>query len=96
MEQAFTTTIFNKQSIKKGHKIEFCINRIKYAKTETKISLLREVGVLGIIKVDEGREILDLPALGGEEGSKRLQTLNVINSNLADNYQGGNKDGKSN
>lgn len=96
MEQAFTTTIFNEQSIKKGHKIEFCINRIKYAKTETKISLLREVGVLGIIKVDEGREILDLPALGGEEGNKRLQTLNVINSNLADNYQGGNKDGKSN
>lgn len=96
MEQAFTNTIFNEKSIKEGHRIEFCVNRIKYAKTETKIKLLREVGVLGIIKVDEGREILDLPALGGEEGNKRLQTLNVINSNLADNYQGGNKDGKSN
>lgn len=96
MEQAFTNTIFNEKSIKEGHRIEFCVNRIKYAKTETKIKLLREVGVLGIIKVDEGREILDLPALGGEEGNKRLQTLNVINSNLADNYQGGNKNGKSN
>lgn len=95
MEQAFTTTIFNKESIKKGHRIEFSVNRIKYAKTETKISLLKEVGVLGIIKVDEGREILDLPAIGGEEGNKRLQTLNVINSNLADTYQGGNN-GKSN
>lgn len=96
MEQAFTNTIFNEKSIKEGHRIEFCVNRIKYAKTETKIKLLREVGVLGIIKVDEGREILDLPALGGEEGNKRLQTLNVINSTLADNYQGGNKNGKSN
>lgn len=96
MEQAFTNTIFNEKSIKQGHRIEFCVNRIKYAKTETKIKLLREVGVLGIIKVDEGREILDLPALGGEEGNKRLQTLNVINSNLADNYQGGKKNGKSN
>lgn len=96
MEQAFTNTIFNEKSIKEGHTIQFCVNRIKYAKTETKIKLLREVGVLGIIKVDEGREILDLPALGGEEGNKRLQTLNVINSNLADNYQGGNKNGKSN
>jgi len=96
MEQAFTNTIFNENSIKEGHKVEFCINRIKYAKTETKIKLLREVGVLGIIKVDEGREILDLPALGGEEGNKRLQTLNVINSNLADKYQGGGNDGESN
>lgn len=95
MEQAFTNAIFNKKSIKDGHTIEFCVNRIKYAKTDTKIKLLKEVGVLGIIEVDEAREILDLPALGGEEGKKRLQTLNVINSNLADSYQGGDKDGKS-
>ena len=89
MEQAFTSTIFNEESVKKGHKIIFNINRIKYAKTETKINLLKEVGVLGLIKVDEGREILDLPAIGGEEGNKRLQTLNVINTDIADNYQGG-------
>lgn len=91
MEQAFTNTIFNENAIKSGHKVMFSVNRIKYAKTETKIKLLKEVGVLGIIKVDEGREILDLPAIGGEEGNKRLQTLNVINSTLADNYQGGGK-----
>ena len=46
--------------------------------------------------VDEGREILDLPAIGGEEGKKGLQTLNVINAKLADKYQGGGDDGKSN
>ena len=96
MEQAFRNAIFSDKAIKEGHTIEFCVNRIKYAKTETKIKLLEKIGVLGIIKVDEGREILDLPALGGEEGNKRLQTLNVINSNLADNYQGGIDDGESN
>lgn len=89
LEQTFTNAIFNEKAIKDGHKILFTVNRIKYAKTETKIKLLKEVGVLGIIRVDEGREILDLPAIGGEEGNKRLQTLNVINSNLADEYQGG-------
>ena len=71
------------------------MHRIKYAKTETKINLIKEAGSLGLITVDEGREILDLPAIGGEEGKKRLQTLNVINANLADKYQGGNKDEKS-
>lgn len=89
MGQAFTNAIFSNKAIKQGHCIEFSVNRIKYAKTDTKISLIKEAGSLGLITVDEGREILDLPAIGGEEGSKRLQTLNVINTNLADKYQGG-------
>lgn len=96
MGQAFTNAIFSEKAINEGHSIEFSVNRIKYAKTETKISLIKEAGALGLITVDEGREILDLPAIGGEEGKKRLQTLNVINANLADKYQGGNNDGKSN
>lgn len=96
MGQAFTNAIFSEKAIKDGHRIEFSVNRIKYAKTETKINLIKEAGALGLITVDEGREILDLPALGGEEGNKRLQTLNVINANLADKYQGGNDDGKNN
>ena len=89
MGQAFTNAIFSDKAIKDGHCIEFSVNRIKYAKTDTKISLIKEAGSLGLLTVDEGREILDLPAIGGEEGSKRLQTLNVINANLADKYQGG-------
>lgn len=95
MGQAFTNAIFGDKAIKEGNCVEFSVNRIKYAKTDTKISLIKEAGSLGLLTVDEGREILDLPAIGGEEGSKRLQTLNVINANLADKYQGGiNNDGK--
>ncbi len=99
MGQSFTNAIFSEKAIKEGHRIEFSVNRIKYAKTETKISLIKEAGALGLITVDEGREIIDLPAIGGEEGKKRLQTLNVINANLADKYQGGvdnEQNGKSN
>ena len=94
MGQAFTNAIFGDKAIKEGHCIEFSVNRIKYAKTDTKISLIKEAGSLGLITVDEGREILDLPAIGGEEGNKRLQTLNVINANLADKYQGGIDNGQ--
>ena len=95
MGQAFTNAIFGDKAIKEGNCVEFSVNRIKYAKTDTKISLIKEAGSLGLLTVDEGREILDLPAIGGEEGNKRLQTLNVINANLADKYQGGiNNDGK--
>ncbi len=96
MSNAFTIKIFGKESIKSGHRIIFDVNRIKYAKTETKINLLKETAILGLYTIDEAREILDLPAIGGEEGKKRLQTLNVINQDIADQYQGGGKDGKEN
>ena len=33
--------------------------------------------------------------LGGEEGKKILQSLNNIDSNIANDYQGGGNDGKS-
>ena len=96
MSNAFTIKIFGKSSIRNGHQIVFDVNRIKYAKTETKINLLEKTAILGLYTIDEAREILDLPAIGGEEGKKRLQTLNVINQDIADQYQGGKKNGKTN
>lgn len=96
MSNAFTIKIFSRESIKKGHQITFDVNRIKYAKTETKINLLEKTAILGLYTIDEAREILDLPQIGGEEGKKRLQTLNVINQDIADQYQGGKRNGKEN
>ncbi len=96
MSNAFTVKIFGKSSIRDGHQIVFDVNRIKYAKTETKINLLEKTAILGLYTIDEAREILDLPPIGGEEGNKRLQTLNVINQKIADQYQGGGNNGKKN
>ena len=45
-----------------------------------------------MLRVDEGREILDLPPIGGEEGNRILQSLNNIDSSIANQYQvGGEK-----
>lgn len=92
MEQEFTAKIFNYKAIKSGHRIVFNVERIKYAKTETKISLIKELGTLGIYTVDEARAVLDMSPIGGDEGNKRLQTLNVVNTNIADEYQLGKED----
>ncbi len=56
----FTNKIFNKEAVMDGHQIVFNVDRIKYAKTETKISLLKELAILGIYTIDEAREILDM------------------------------------
>lgn len=89
MGYAFTNKIFKRQSIKDGHRIVFTANRLQYANLSNKISLIKEAGALGLLTKDEAREIIELPQLGGEEGAKIIQSLNNIDSQIANNYQGG-------
>ena len=91
MSDAFTNKIFSTKAIKEGHKIVFTANRLQYASLNSKINLIKTVAPFGMIKKDEGREILDFSPLGGEEGEKILQSLNNIDSTIANDYQGGSK-----
>lgn len=93
MSDAFTNKIFSYKAIKEGHKIVFTANRLQYATLANKISLLKEAGALGLLTKDEAREIIDLHPLGGEEGTKIIQSLNNIDSSIANDYQGGNDNG---
>lgn len=92
MSDAFTIKIFNKQSVRKGHRIVFTTNRLQYASLGTKTKLLETVAPWAMIRVDEGREILDLAPLGGEEGNRILQSLNNIDSKIANQYQVGGEE----
>ena len=89
MSYAFTNKIFKRQSIKDGHKIVFTANRLQYSTLTNKISLIKEAGALGLLTKDEAREIIELPQLGGEEGSKILQSLNYVDNKIVNQYQGG-------
>lgn len=95
MSDAFTNKIFSYKARKQGHRIVFTANRLQYASLSSKTKLLQIIAPFGMIKTDEGREIIDLPPLGGEEGEKILQSLNNIDSSIANNYQGGEKNGES-
>lgn len=94
MSYAFTNKIFSYKARKDGHKIVFTTNRLQYASLANKISLLKEAGALGLLTKDEAREIIDLHPLGGEEGAKIIQSLNKIDSSIANSYQKGKDDGK--
>ena len=89
----FTIKIFNKQSIIKGHQIVFTANRLQYASLSDKTNLLKVVIPAGVIKTDEIREILDLVPLGGKEGEKIIQSLNNVDREIANEYQGGKNNG---
>lgn len=89
LSDEFTYKIFDDRSIKEGHRIIFTANRIQYLAPKDKREILQTVLPYGLLTKDEALEILDLPPKGGEEGAKILQSLNNINSTIADQYQGG-------
>jgi HK97 family phage portal protein len=89
MSDAFTNKIFSYKARKDGHKIIFTTNRLQYASLDQKINLIKVAGSYGLLTKDDGREILDMTPLGGEEGKKIIQSLNNIDSTIANKYQGG-------
>ena len=94
MSGAFTNKIFSYQARKDGHKIIFTANRLQYASLDSKINLIKVAGAYGVLTKDDCREILDMTPLGGEEGSKIIQSLNNIDSSIANSYQGGKENGE--
>lgn len=93
MGQEFTNKIFNKKAIKEGHKVIFTTNRLMYAPLDSKVNLIKNTSSYGYLRVDEAREVLGLPPLGGEEGQRILQSLNSIDTTIANEYQVNSKKG---
>lgn len=87
----FTEKIFSNREKGHGNEIVFEANRLQYASASTKISLVRDLAPLGIFTINEAREIFNLAPVEG--GEKRIQTLNVVNADKADKYQGVNEEG---
>ncbi len=85
-----TDKIFTEREQAFGNAILFESNRLQYASAATKATLIKELMPLGLFTVNQALEILNLPSV--EDGDRRLQTLNVVNADKADQYQlqGGN------
>lgn len=93
MELEFTNKLFNKKAIKEGHRIIFSTNLLTYATLDSKVNLIKNASAYGFIKTDEAREILGLSPLGGAEGERILQSLNSIDTTIANEYQSQKKEG---
>lgn len=88
--EAFTDAIFGERAIRDGHRIIFTTHRLQYASVDQKVRLLQTILPYGLVTKDTALELLDMHPIGGEEGAKILQSLNNIDSNIANEYQGGN------
>lgn len=85
----FTKKIFSDNSQGHGNEIIFEANRLQYASNNTKVLVSRLLTDIGAASLDDILEIFNMAPIGGDEGRRRVQTLNMINAKEADKYQVG-------
>lgn len=90
MSQCFTNILFTENERNFGNEVTFEANRLQYASNATKVSVVKELAPLAVLMIDDVREMFNLAPLPNGEGQKTLQSLNYINSNIADQYQSNN------
>lgn len=84
--QEFTEKVFTKGEKERGNQIIFQANHYAYMTTESKVSMVKELIPMGLLTLNEAREIFNLPNV--DDGERRLQSLNYVDINKVDEYQG--------
>ena len=91
MSQCFTNALFTENERNFGNEITFEANRLQYASNNTKVNVVEKLAPLAVLMIDDVREMFNLAPLPNGEGQKTLQSLNYINSSIADQYQSNNQ-----
>ena len=94
LSEEFTEKLFTQHEREVGNEIIFEANRLHYASNSTKVLVARFLAEIGGANLDQILEIFNMAPIGGEEGKRRVQTLNMINAAKADQYQLGEVDDK--
>ena len=96
LSQAFTNCLFTKTERGYGNEVVADINTLKYAKIGEKMEAVKYLSDIGALTLDQALITLGFPPIGGDEGSRRVQTLNMVNAAKADKYQLGDGDDTKN
>jgi len=90
LSEAFSLCLLTDNELKKGEEIRLFSERLQYASWNTKVSAIEKLMGLGIMSLNESRNLLGLEPVEG--GNKRLQSLNYVDASKANQYQVGEND----
>lgn len=86
----FTAKLFSDGQKKFGNEIIFEANRLQYASNKTKIEVVQMLMDRGMLSVNQGLEVFNLPPIEG--GEKFIMSLNFVDKEIANQYQLGKTD----
>jgi len=84
-EQAMSSCLFTAREQDVGHRVKCYYNRVEYLSTLNKIELATLATNTGLMTLNEINDMFGYEPFEG--GDRRLQSLNFVNTNIADSYQ---------
>ncbi len=94
LAQSLTNCLFSKKERGFGNEITVEGNKLQFARTVDKLAVVKYLSEIGGLMLDQALTTLGYPPIGGEEGKRRIQTLNYVNADKADKYQLGEDNNK--
>ena len=85
MSEAFSKALLTRSQLESGEQIIFYSERLQYASWNTKVQAIEKLMGLGILSLNESRALLGFEPIEG--GSRRLQSLNYVDADKANEYQ---------
>lgn len=65
LSEGLTKSQYTQREVLGGNRIMFSSSRLQYASNKTKLELIRQLGGMGVLTVNEAREIMQLPPMPG-------------------------------
>lgn len=90
LSEAFSLGLLTNSQLERGEEIIFFSERLQYASWNTKVQAIEKLMGLGIMSLNESRNLLGLEPIEG--GDKRLQSLNYVDASKANQYQVGKEE----
>ena len=90
LSEVFSLGLLTKGALERGEEIVFYSERLQYASWNTKVGAIEKLMGLGVMSLNESRNLLGLEPIEG--GDKRLQSLNYVDASKANIYQVGKEE----
>ncbi|MCH5352958.1 MAG: phage portal protein [Acutalibacter sp.] len=87
LAQGLENAIFTERERGHGNEIICELDRIQFETIEKRVSAAQFLTNISALSLDQVLEIFGFPPIGGEEGARRVQSLNMVNALIADKYQ---------
>lgn len=85
LSEAFSKALLTRGQLERGEQIIFYSERLQYASWNTKVQAIEKLMGLGILSLNESRALLGFEPIEG--GNRRLQSLNYVDADKANDYQ---------
>lgn len=82
LSQVLSSMLFTTAEIASGSMVYLSANRLQYASNQEKIEIVSALFDRGLLTVDQGLEIFQMPPIGGEEGGRRHIRKDYIDLSL--------------